>query len=123
MSALEKTTPTQKDVLSKAFLNATAQLGLTQAQAGKTIGLHRTAISQLKQNPTLAPQSKSGELGLLVIRLARSLFALAGGDVKWIRHFMHTHNTITNGVPCEQIKTIQGLIAVVQVTDALRGKI
>ena len=64
MSALEKTTPTQKDVLSKAFLNATAQLGLTQAQAGKTIGLHRTAISQLKQNPTLAPQSKSGELGL-----------------------------------------------------------
>ena len=123
MSALLKSSPSQKDVLSKAFLNATAQLGLTQAQAGSAIGLHRTAISQLKQNPALSPKSKSGELGLLVIRLARSLFTLAGGDVAWIKHFMHTNNAITNGVPCEQIKTIQGLIAVVQATDALRGKV
>lgn len=122
-SALGKNSPSQAVVLSKAFLNATKQLGLTQAQAGSVIGMHRTAVSQLKLNPTLKPTNKSGELGLLVIRLARSLFALAGGDEKWIRHFMHSHNTTTNGVPCEQIKTIQGLIAVVQITDALRGKV
>ena len=107
-SALEKNSPSQAAVLSKAFLNATKQLGLTQALAGSVIGMHRTAVSQLKLNPTLMPTHKSGELGLLVIRLARSLFTLAGADEKWIRHFMHSHNTITYGVPCEQIKTIQG---------------
>jgi len=123
MSALEQTLPTPESVLAKAVLNAAEQLGLKQAELAATLGIHRTAISRLKQNQSLDPKSKQGEIALLVIRIARALFALTGGDKEWIKHFMKTHNKITGDVPAEQIKSIQGLMTVVQFVDAIRGKV
>jgi len=123
MSALEQTLPTPESVLAKAVLNAAEQLGLKQAELAATLGIHRTAISRLKQSQSLDPKSKQGEIALLVIRIARALFALTGGDKEWIKHFMKTHNKITGDVPAEQIKSIQGLMTVVQFVDAIRGKV
>ena len=123
MNALEKPQIDPAQVLAKAFLNASKELGLTQTEAGEIIGLHRTAVSQLKSKPNLKPDSKSGELALMLIRLARSLFALTGGDKAWTHHFMSSHNKVTHGVPKEQIKTVQGLVRVLQFTDAIRGKV
>ncbi|WP_281348311.1 MbcA/ParS/Xre antitoxin family protein [Nitrincola alkalisediminis] len=57
------------------------------------------------------------------IRVARALFALTGGDAAWIKHFMRSQNTLTGGVPAEQVQTIQGLIRVLTCLDALRGKV
>lgn len=123
MSALPQNTPTQEAVLAKAVLNAADQLGLKQAELAAVLGVHRTAISRLKQSPSLDPASKQGELALLVIRIARALFALTGGDPAWIRHFMHSPNKITGGIPAQQMQSIQGLIQVVQFVDAIRGKV
>jgi len=108
--------------LAKAVLRAAAQLGLRQAELGAVLGIHRTAVSRLKQGQTLDPASKQGELALLLIRLARALHALTGGDDEWIRHFMRTPNRVTAGVPAEQITSIQGLMTVLQFLDAMRGK-
>jgi DNA-binding XRE family transcriptional regulator len=123
MSALEHPKATPEAVLAKALLSAAEQLGLKQAQLAAILGLHRTAISRLKQNPVLAVDSKQGELALLVVRIARALFALTGGDKDWIQHFMHTPNKVTGGVPAQQMQTIQGLITVLQFVDAIRGKV
>lgn len=123
MTALTQTSPAKEAVLAKALLNAADQLGLKQAQLAAILGVHRTAISRLKQNPSLDPDSKQGELALLVIRVARALFALTGGDRDWIRHFMHNNNDVTGGVPAQQMQSIQGLIQVVQFVDAIRGKV
>lgn len=123
MSALTHVHPTPKSVLAKAVLNAAEQLGLKQAELAAVLGLHRTAISRLKQQPSLAPQSKQGELALLLIRMARALFALTGGDRQWIEHFMRTPNKATGGVPARQIESIQGLVTVLQFVDAIRGKV
>ncbi|ACE84265.1 MbcA/ParS/Xre antitoxin family protein [Cellvibrio japonicus] len=123
MSALTQATPEPATVLAKAVLNAADQLGLKQAELGAVLGMHRTAISRLKQNLNLDPGSKQGELALLLIRIARALFALTGGDKDWIRHFMHNPNQVTGGIPARQIETIQGLIQVLQFVDALRGKV
>lgn len=49
--------------------------------------------------------------------------ALAGGDELWIRHFMHSPNGITGGVPGEQVQSIQGLINVLRFVDGVRGKL
>jgi len=122
MTALEHSKPAPETVLAKAVLHAAAQLGLKQADLAAVLGMHRTAISRLKQAPTLDPSSKQGELALLLIRVARALFALTGGDKDWIRHFMHTHNTATGGVPAQQIESIQGLTTVLQFVDAIRGQ-
>ena len=123
MSALAQVNPDPATVLAKAVLNAAEELGLKQAELGDVLGMHRTAISRLKQNLNLDPNSKQGELALLLIRIARAVFALTGGDKEWIKHFMHSPNQVTGGIPAQQITSIQGLIQVLQFVDALRGKI
>ncbi|SEK28745.1 MbcA/ParS/Xre antitoxin family protein [Ectothiorhodospira marina] len=123
MTALPRTAPSPEVVLAKAVLKAARQLGLNQAELAAVLGVHRTAISRLKQNPTLDPQSKQGELALLLIRLARAVFALTGGDEEWVRHFMRSPNKVTGGMPVKQIETIQGLMSVLQFVDAIRGKV
>ena len=77
----------------------------------------------LKQNLDLSPDSKQGELALLLIRAARALFALTGGDQAWIKHFMRSQNKLTGGVPAIQVQTVQGLMRVVTCLDAIRGKV
>jgi len=123
MSALENTKPVPHVVLAKAVLNAAEQIGLKQADLAAVLGIHRTAVSRLKQNPDLDPESKQGELALLLVRLARALFALTGGDKEWIQHFMNSPNKITGDVPAQQITRIEGLIRVLQFVDAIRGKV
>ncbi|MER1967632.1 MbcA/ParS/Xre antitoxin family protein [Castellaniella sp. GW247-6E4] len=123
MTALPNIAPSPDAVLAKALLRAAAQLGLRQADLAAVLGIHRTAISRMKQSASLDPDSKQGELALLLIRLARALFALTGGDAQWIEHFMRTPNTLTGGTPARQIESIQGLVTVLQCVDALRGKV
>lgn len=122
MHIAERIQPSADAVLAKAVLRAATQLGLKQAELAAVLGMHRTAVSRLKQSQSLDPQSKQGELALLLIRTARALHALTGGDEDWIRHFMRTPNKITGGVPAEQVASIQGLMSVLQFADALRGK-
>lgn len=123
MTALPNTIPSPDAVLAKAVMRAASQLGLRQADLAAVLGIHRTAVSRLKQSGTLDPDSKQGELALLLIRLARSLFALTGGDPQWIAHFMQSPNTLTGGTPVRQIESVQGLVTVLQCVDALRGKV
>ena len=115
--------PTPDAVLAKAVLNVAQQLDLNQSELAEVLGIHRTAVSRLKKTPSLDPHSKQGELALLLIRLARALFALTGGDKAWSIHFMNTPNQVTGGIPKEQIKSVQGLVSVVEFVDAVRGKV
>jgi hypothetical protein len=105
-------------VLATALINAGKELGLTQAALGAVIGRDRTALSRGQ----LDPESKAGELALLLIRAYRALFALVGGDRPLMRHWMQTANLHTGGVPAEQIRSVQGLTRVVEYLDAIRGK-
>jgi DNA-binding XRE family transcriptional regulator len=123
MTALRQVITTPDEVLAKAVLNAADQLGLKQAELAQVLGIHRTAVSRLKHNLSLDPATKQGELALLLIRVARAVFALAGGDAAWIKHFMHTPNRVTGGVPAQQVQSIQGLMQVLQFVDAIRGKL
>lgn len=109
----------QASVLAEAFGNAGKLLGLSQADLGAIIGKDRTAVSRGR----IDPGSKSGELALLFIRGYRALYVLVGGGQKEMRHWMHTENRHTGGVPAEQVKTVQGLISVIEYLDAMRGKL
>jgi hypothetical protein len=112
------TEPDARRVLASALVNAGKELGLTQADLGAVIGRDRTALSRGQ----LDPASKSGELALLLIRAYRALFALVGGDRDAMRHWMHTENLHTGGVPSEQVRSVQGLSRVVEYLDAIRGR-
>ncbi len=111
--------PDESATLTKALLNAGRALGLTQESLGQVIGRERTAFHR----SGVDPQSKAGELALLVIRLYRSLFVLVGGKPADLQHWMRTPNRHTGGIPLEQMRTIPGLIRLVEYLDAMRGKV
>lgn len=106
-------------VLAEAFANAGRQLGLTQADLGAIIGKDRTAVSRGR----IDPDSKDGELALLFIRCYRALFVLVGGAQDQMRHWLHTENLHTGGVPAQQIRSVQGLVRVLEYLDGIRGKL
>jgi hypothetical protein len=111
--------PDRTEVLGEAFASAGRRLGLRQAELGGIIGKDRSAISR----GHIDPGSKAGELALLFIRCYRALHVLTGGDPDQMAHWIRTKNRHTGGVPVEQMATVQGLIAVLEYLDAIRGKI
>lgn len=115
--------PDPSAVLCGALFKALVFLGLTQGQVGNSIGMDRTTVSRLKNRGGLNPNSKQGELALLLIRIFRSLYALMGGDKKAIRHWMKTQNRHLNGVPAELVGSVQGINHVLEYLDAIRGKV
>ena len=112
-------TAAEAEVLGKALRRAGDALGLSQKDLGTIIGKDRSAISRGR----IDAASKSGELALLVVRCYRALYVLVGGEPEQMRHWMHTENRHTGGVPAEQVKTVQGLTRVVEYLDAVRGKV
>ncbi|MBI4755699.1 MAG: DUF2384 domain-containing protein [Betaproteobacteria bacterium] len=118
MTALVAPRPDPAHVLTRALVSAGKDLGLTQAALGEVVGKDRTALSR----GGIDPASKAGELALLLIRAYRALFVLVGGEPAQMKHWMHSANRHTGGIPAEQIRSVQGLLQVVEYLDALRGK-
>jgi hypothetical protein len=100
-------------------MNAGKELGLTQAAIGTIVGKDRTAIGR----GGIDPDSKPGELALLLVRAYRALFAQVGGDAAQMKHWIHTDNHHVGGIPAEQLRTVQGLLRVVEYLDAIRAKV
>lgn len=123
MSALIRPQLDADAVLAKALLSTREQLGLTQQELAEIVGVHRTAITRWQDNGGLRPQSKTGELALLLIRAYRALFALFGGNLEDMRHFLRTENRHLGGVPLALMGQVQGLVRVVEYLDAIRGKV
>ena len=119
MSTLAARQPDAAETLTKAFLNAGKALGLTQDDLSAVIGRNRT----LFHRGGVDPNSKAGELALLLVRVYRSLYALVGGKKADLKHWMRTPNRHTGGIPAEQIKSVSGLVRVVEYLDAIRGRI
>jgi hypothetical protein len=106
-------------VLTRALVKAGKELGLTQADIGAIVGRDRTALSR----GTIEPQTKSGELALLLIRAYRALYVLVGGDARQMKHWMRTGNHHVGGVPAERVRNVPGLMRVVEYLDAIRGRV
>jgi hypothetical protein len=111
--------PRAAPVLTKALVRAGRDLGLTQAEVGAIVGRDRTALSR----GAIEPNSKSGELALLLIRAYRALFVLVGGEPRQMKHWMRTPNLHVGGVPAELVRTVPGLMRVVEYLDAIRGRV
>jgi len=110
-------------VLAKAVISAAGRLGLRNRHLGEIIGVSEASISRLSVRRSLDPARKEGELALMFLRLYRSLDALVGGDDTKARSWLHAENDHLSGVPAERIRTVEGLVDVVQYLDAMRGRL
>ena len=117
------THPEPAAVLAKATLAAAERLGLRSRQLAGVIGSSEASVSRLRSGRGLDPASKEGELALLFLRLYRSLDALVGGDDVKSREWLHAGNVHLGGVPADRIRSVEGLVDVVQYLDAMRGRL
>jgi hypothetical protein len=115
--------PEAAPVLARAVLRAAERLGMRNRHLAAVIGTSEASVSRLAGERGLEPDSKEGELALLFLRLFRSLDALVGGDDDKARAWMQADNVHVRGVPAERIRTVEGLVDVVQYLDAMRGRL
>jgi len=115
--------PEPAPVLAKALLAAAGRIGIRNRQLAAIIGSSEASVSRLQHGRGLDPDTKEGELALLFLRLYRSLDALVGGDDAKARDWLHSENAHLTGIPAERIRTVEGLVDVVQYLDAMRGRL
>ncbi len=115
--------PDPTAVLTKAVLRASERLGLRQKELAPVLGVSAASLSRISRGRVIRPETKEGELAVLVVRLFRSLDALVGGDERAARRWLEADNEHLGGVPVELIRTVTGLVRVVEYLDAMRGKL
>lgn len=109
-------------VLTKALLRAAGLLDLAPAALARILGISEASVSRLANGTrSIAPDSKEGELALLLVRVYRSLDALVGGDDTQRRGWMHSANRALNGKPSELIRSAEGLVVVASYLDGMRA--
>lgn len=109
-------------VLAKALGRSAELLGLNGAALARTIGLSESTVSRLLSGErALDPDSKAGELALLLIRVYRSLDAMVGNDAQLRRAWFESPNRALNGVPRRLVERAEGLVAVLAYLDAMRA--
>ncbi len=114
--------PDKSLVLGKATTRAAIELSLSNAALARVIGLSEPTVSRVASGKRgVDPESKEGQLALLLVRLFRSLDPLVGSDgqkrVAWLR----SHNKALNGTPTTLIETPQGLVTTLAYLDGMRA--
>lgn len=116
--------PDPAKVLTQATLRASAQLELSGAELARIIGTSPSTVSRMGAGGKLIdPQSKEGELALLLVRLYRSLDAMVGNDSQRRAEWLSSHNRAFHAVPREFVQSAQGLVTAVNYLDGMRATI
>ncbi|HEY0840602.1 MAG TPA: antitoxin Xre/MbcA/ParS toxin-binding domain-containing protein, partial [Vulgatibacter sp.] len=110
-------------VLTKAILRAADKLGVSRKELARIVGTSPATLSRVVSGSSaFRPETKEGELGILFVRIFRSLDAILGGAEESSRAWLHSHNNHLQGVPLELIQSVRGLVGVAEYLDAMRGK-
>ena len=115
-------TPDKSMVLGKATFRAAQELRLSNAALSRVIGLSEPSISRIASGARgIDPESKEGQLALLLVRLFRSLDPLVGSDAHKRHDWLRSHNKALNGTPAALIETPYGLVTTLAYLDGMRA--
>ncbi len=125
MSTQRSPKPSPDIVLTKAILNMAKFYRINGKDLSALLGISEAGISRLHLGSKLiVSQHKEGEIALLLLRVYRSLNTIVGQDhekaIAWLNHPNHS---FANQNPIDCMKTITGLVNVLQYLDAIRGKL
>lgn len=111
-------------VLTKAILNLATFYHLSGKDLSHIIGISEATVTRLNQGKAfLSPSSKEGEIALLLLRVYRGLNALLGNNHDKAVLWLNSANKYFNKKPVDHLKTVAGLVEVVNYIDAMRGKL
>lgn len=110
--------------VTKAVLRAADRLGIRNAALSRVIGVSEPTLSRMRSGERLINRNqKEFELGVLFVRMYRSLDAIIGGDDTVSQQWLRNKNEALNSVPVEMIESVQGLTDVIRYLDARRAVI
>ena len=111
--------------LTKAVARAAQKLGLKNKTLAAVLGISEATVSRMNRGEFFLddPKSKSFELGVLFVRLFRSLDAIVDGDEAVAKSWLNNRNLALREPPINLIQNISGLVNVIQYLDARRARI
>lgn len=112
--------PEIRRVLSRAVLRAGDHLGFSNAAMGRVLGLSGPTLTRMRRGLYVL-DGKAFELGVLFVRLYRSLDAIVGGDDGVAAQWMQAPNLVLQDRPVNLVQSVAGLIHVIQYLDASRA--
>jgi hypothetical protein len=114
--------PVRAAVVTKGVMRAAARLELSNRIVAATLGVSDATVSRMGAGAyQLEPGSKPYELAVLLLRLFRSLDAIAGGDVDVARAWLRNPNTALGATPLSLLESVTGLVNVVAYLDHRRA--
>ena len=111
-------------VLSRSVVRAARLLGLSQRALAQVLGISDATSSRLFAGKYLLSRdrAKEWELGVLFIRLFRSLDALWGHEDA-AHTWLASDNVALGAAPADLLGSVQGLVRVVAYLDSARGRV
>jgi hypothetical protein len=109
-------------VLTEAVIRAADQLGVSARSLSAVLGVSEATVSRMRRRDfALERGTKPFELGVLFVRLFRSLDAIVGGDETVAKTWIKNQNLALEARPLEKIMTIAGLVDVIAYLDSRRA--
>jgi transcriptional regulator with XRE-family HTH domain len=109
-------------LVTRAATRAADKLRISNKALAGIIGVSEATVSRMKNGKhALEVNGKPFELALLLVRLYRSLDAIVGGDDMAARAWLSNANTALGAAPIELIRSVSGLMNVIQYLDARRA--
>jgi hypothetical protein len=117
--------PDPSAVLSKAVVRAASFLELTQKEVAGILGLSEASVSRLFAGAYLLQpgRGKEWELGVLLVRLYKSLDALWGHGEEARTWLASPNLALSTRRPRELLTRVEGLVDVIAYLDAARGRV
>lgn len=116
--------PQKELVLTKALLRLANFYNLTGKDLNQIIGISESTVTRLYQGKSfISPSTKEGEIALLVLRIYRGLNSLLGTHHEKATLWLNSENNYFNQKPIDRMKSVSGLVDVVNYIDAMRGKL
>jgi uncharacterized protein (DUF2384 family) len=119
--ATAKVAPNAQAILTKAVIRSAGILGITNRKLANIIGVSPSTVTRLHSEGSYLVQGrKEWEMGVLFVRMFRSLDAIVGdtGTRAWLES---ENSAFANRKPVDLIETAEGLVHVTNYLDAHRG--
>jgi uncharacterized protein (DUF2384 family) len=119
--ATAKVAPNAQAILTKAVIRSARILGITNRKLANIIGVSPSTVTRLHSEGSYLVQGrKEWEMGVLFVRMFRSLDAIVGdtGTRAWLES---ENSAFANRKPVDLIETAEGLVHVTNYLDAHRG--
>ncbi len=114
----------KREVVTEAALSAARILGISDAALSEILGISATTLSRGRKSKSIfGTNRKAFETAILFVRIYRSLEAFAGSDNNYMKRWLKAQNTVLHGAPLELMKTITGIVDVLNYLDGARARI